>query len=281
MTRNDEPARRAYWIRYMEEMDDLVQQVLDYPCEENGESLVPIDSAMREAGVEVEYSDTKLDGDLPRVYAIRSGLVDSLVAIARKMNERGWIMRIEDGFRTQEMQTRLVCSRRTFDQVVAMCVWECEGKVPSIDLVYRRGRVLVANHGKTGTHMHGAAVDVSVFRASNGTEVDRGKPYLEMSEVTPMDSPFVTPEHRQNRRDITAVMESEGFLHFPGEFWHFNQGDVLYQVLAGTGQPGIYGPVHWDRTDGTLTPYDDPMAPLVPNDRLQHELEMALQRVAS
>jgi D-alanyl-D-alanine dipeptidase len=86
-------------------------------------------------------------------------------------------------------------------------------------------------------------VDISVLRRENGEEVWRGKPYLEMSEYTPMNSPFVTAEEKQNRQEITRMMEQRGFLHYLGEFWHYNKGDSLYQIQAKTGQPGRYGPV--------------------------------------
>ena len=277
----DDQQRRDYWINYMNQMDQLAVEVLAYPFEESGEPLKSIPEAFDGAGVEALFSDTKIDGSLDRIYYLRENLLDSLIAIAREMNEKGWILKIEDGFRTQEMQTRLVLSPTTFDFIVRTCLWECHGEKPTIDLVFRRSRVLIANYGKSGTHTQGAAVDISVFRRSDGSEVWRGKPYLEMSEYTPMQSPFITPEEHDNREEITAVMERHGFVHFPGEFWHYNSGDVMAQVLTKSNQPGRYGPVHVDLPSGNVAPYDDPTAPLIPIEQMEDAMERTLQQIMS
>ncbi len=276
--RHDDEARRRYWTEYMDEMDRLVDEMLAYPHEECGEPLAPIPEAMKAAGAEVTFSDTLIGGRFPRVFAIRERLLPDLVEAALDMNRQGWIMRIEDAFRSMEMQTLLGRSEEAFDLVVGACVWECGGETPPIDLVFRRSRVLVANYGKVGTHMQGTAVDISVFRQEDGSEVWRGKPYLEMSAVTPMDSPFITDEDRANRREITEVMARHGFLHFPGEFWHYSKGDLLCEILTDGGQPGIYGPVHWDEATGEVTPYDDPDRPLIPSEEMEAELAKALAR---
>ena len=277
---HDEDARREYWISYMEEMNGLVERCLAHPVEENGEPMRPIPDAFAAAGVETMFSDSLIDNRLERIYFIRENLMDQLVAIARDMNERGWIMKIEDGYRTCEMQTALVKSSTTFDRIVRTCVWE-HGGPPPVELVFRRARVMIANYGKIGTHTQGAAVDVSVFRREDHTEVSRGKFYLEMSEYTPMRSPFITDEERNNRLAITEIMERYDFVHFPGEFWHYNSGDVMYQILTGSGKPGIYGAVHLDVATGNVTPYEDPLAPLIPLEKMETELSAALQRIGS
>jgi len=279
-TPHDDEACRAYWTQYMDEMDALVEKMLAYPCEECGEGLARIPDAMAAAGVDVVFSDTLIGGDHPRVFAIRERLLPHLVRAAREMNDRGWIMKVEDAFRSMAMQTRLGQSPEAFDLIVRACVWECGGEVPPINLVFRRARVLVANYGKCGTHMQGTAVDISVLRREDGSEVWRGGPYLEMSAITPMDSPFITDDEREKRHAITELMARHDFIHFPGEFWHYNQGDILCEILADTGRPGIYGPVHWDETTGRVAPYDDPNAPLTPPDVMEAELHRALARAS-
>ena len=76
---------------------------------------------------------------------------------------------------------------------------------PPVDLLYRRLGSLVANAPKVGTHMSGSARDISVLRRDTGEEVDRGGPYPEMSECTPLASPFVAEHARQHRQEITAL----------------------------------------------------------------------------
>ena len=280
MMTNDENARVAFWIEYMERSYALSEAVMRYPLEETREPFAHIPTAMQEAGVEVQFSTTRIAGQFERLFYIRASLIPDLVAIARDMNARGWVLKIEDGYRTAAMQTALGRAPAIFDKIIGSCVRECHGQRPPVELVFRRAMCLVANVPATGTHLAGAAVDISVYRRDDGAEVWRGKPYLEMSEYTPMDSPFVSAWERQNRAEITAVMERHGFIHYPGEFWHYNKGDCLYQIEAGTGQPGRYGPVHWDPATNQVTPFADRLALLTPYDVLETMIEQALLRIS-
>ena len=191
------------------------------------------------------------------------------------------MLKIEEGYRTRDMQVALGRDPAVFDKIVDMCRWECGGERPPLELVSRRATCLVANSCLTGTHLFGAAVDISVFRRDGGTEVSRGAPYLHMSELTPMNSPFVGEQEQRNRMEITELMERHGFLHYPGEFWHYNQGDALYQILSDSGQPGRYGPVHWDAATNTVTPFEDVASPLTSPEQMQREIEAALARLAA
>ena len=179
------------------------------------------------------------------------------------------------------MQTQLGRKEAVFDMIVRSCRWECGGQPPPLELIRRRSTCLVANFPYHGTHTMAAAVDVSVFRRHDGGEVWRGKPYLEMSEYTPMDSPFVSAEEQTNRADITAMMERHGFLHYPGEFWHYNKGDALYHLMTKSGQVSGYGPVHWDPSSGQVRPYDDVRSPLTPPEIMAEMLDQALARIDS
>jgi zinc D-Ala-D-Ala dipeptidase len=275
----DEAARVAFWIEYMEQSYALAEAIMRHPLHDSREGLASIPAAAAEAGVDLRFSTTRLAGQFERLFFIRESLMPDLIAIARDMSARGWLLKIEDGYRTRQMQTALGRAPAIFDRIVQACIRECGGGRPSVELVFRRAMCLVANVPITGTHLAGAAVDISVLRRDDGTEVWRGKPYLEMSEYTPMDSPFVSAEERQNRREITRVMERHGFLCYPGEFWHYNKGDSLYQIQARTGQPGRFGPVDWDRATNAVTPFEDPLALLTPLDVLESLIQQAMRRL--
>ncbi|HBB74786.1 MAG TPA: hypothetical protein DC048_10100 [Planctomycetaceae bacterium] len=280
MTTHDEAARRAYWAEQMEAGYDVVERTLAVEVRECGEPLASIPDEAAEAGVEMRFSTTKIAGTLDRLFVIRRGLVPGLLAAAREMNERGWILAIEDGYRTLEMQAELGRKPEVFDAILAKCVWECGGVLPPVELVFRRAAVLVANLPKVGTHMSASAIDVSVFRRDDGTEVWRGDPYLTMSERTPMRSPFVEPEALEQRLAIAAILEAHGFVHFPYEFWHFNQGDALGNLLGGVRRAARYGPVHWDRSANRVTACDDPLRPLNPLHVFEREINAARERAA-
>ncbi|HRX78393.1 MAG: hypothetical protein H6821_08330 [Planctomycetaceae bacterium] len=278
-TSNDQ-SRRDYWAQQMQLGYDLIQQVLPFEVRECGEGFASIRDAAERANLEMWFSDSKIAGELDRVFFIREGLVKDLMTIGREMNDRGWILKIEDGYRSKNMQSQLVRKPELFDAILRKCIWENGGKLPPTELVFRRAIVLIANIPKIGTHMSGSAVDISVFRREDGGEVWRGNPYLEMSERTPMRSPFIQADDLQNRLDITAMMEAHGFIHFPYEFWHYNQGDAMGHILGGHPAPARYGPVHWDPQSNGVTPYDDPLSPLNPIAVIEKEVAAATDRAA-
>lgn len=277
MNTSDDAARRAYWAEQMQLGYDLVQQVLPFEVRECGEGFTSIPDAAATAGVEMEFSESKIAGELDRVFVIRQGLVNDVIAIGREMNDRGWILKVEDGFRSMDMQSQLGRKPEVFDAILKKCIWE-HGSDPPTELVFRRALVLIANIPKVGTHMSASAVDISVLHRDDGSEVWRGNHYLEMSERTPMRSPFIDPADLQNRLDITAVMESHGFMHFPYEFWHFNKNDAMGHVLSDQPGPAQYGPVHWDPQTNQVTPYDDPLSLLNPMDVIEREVAAAMSR---
>jgi zinc D-Ala-D-Ala dipeptidase len=279
MTLADDSARRAYWAEQMQMGYEMIQRTLPFQVRECGEGFASIPDAAESAGIEMLFSDSKIADDIERIFFIREGLIPSLLDIGRGMNVRGWILKIEDGYRTMEMQRQLGCKPNLFDAILSKCIWEYGGETPPVELVFRRAMVLIANLPKVGTHMSASAIDVSVFRRDDGSEVWRGNSYLEMSERTPMRSPYIEPQDLFNRLEITAMMEAHGFVHFPQEFWHFNQGDAVGHILTGQPAPARYGPVHWDPKTNRVTPYEDALSPLNPLDKIQAEIEAAIQRI--
>ncbi|SVB80807.1 uncharacterized protein METZ01_LOCUS233661, partial [marine metagenome] len=79
----------------MEAGYELVQQILPFEVEECGEGLADICKAAEAGGVEMLFSESKIVDELDRIFYIREGLVDDLIAVGRDMNERGWVLKIE------------------------------------------------------------------------------------------------------------------------------------------------------------------------------------------
>jgi D-alanyl-D-alanine dipeptidase len=274
----DDAARRAYWAAQMELGYAFVERLLESPVTECNEGFGSIRKAAESSDVEIRFSDSKIAGDLDRVYYIRESLIDDVLAIGRDMNDLGWVLKIEDGFRSLEMQRTLVRKPEVFDSILQKCIWESGGDIPSVEFVFRRAIVMVANIPKIGTHMSGSAIDISVFQR-DGDEVWRGGPYLDVSERTPMRSPFISESELQNRIRITEVMESHGFMHFPYEFWHYNKGDAGAHILTVNPAPARYGPVNWNSDTKIVTSVPDPMSPLNPLDVIATEIAAAMERL--
>jgi hypothetical protein len=94
-----------------------------------------------------------------------------------------------------------------------------------------------------------------------------------------MRSPFVEPEFTANRLAITELMEAQGFMHFPFEFWHYNKGDALGHILSHIPGPAAFGPVHWDAASNTVTAVPHADQPLRPLPEIQREIDAAIARL--
>lgn len=149
---NDDKARRAYWTEQMELGYAMVEKLIAHPVAECGERFACMRSAAVAANVEMLFSTSKIAGELERVFFMRESLVHDVVAIGRVMNERGWILKIEDAFRSLAMQGQLVRKPQVFDAILKNCIWENNGEIPPVEMIFRRAIVMTANIPKIGTH---------------------------------------------------------------------------------------------------------------------------------
>jgi D-alanyl-D-alanine dipeptidase len=260
--RADEDRRRRYWSNEMNAAYRFMLAIQEYPVAESGEPLAPLPEAAASAGVTVFFSTLPHVRSLPRLFFLRAGILKDFIAAAGHMNRRGWAIRVEDAYRTREMQKYNALRPEVFPAVLAKTRWELGGAMPGMELFRRRLAALIAMNPKVGTHCSGSAIDVSVLSLDGSVEVDRGAPYLEISEKTPMGSPFVSKDAARNRAEITAIMARYGFHTYPFEFWHYNKGDAYDEHLSGSGRPARYGPVDLDTATGAVTAVPDPAAPL-------------------
>lgn len=262
----------------MDEAYDFMMRALEHPVAECGEPLTSLEKAVAESGVKVLFSQSDIVPGMKRQFYLRKNLVPLFLNAARDLNEKGWMLIVEDGYRTTTMQKRLSLLPQVFDAVIQRCFWEYND-LPPVDLVRRRLAALTAAHPKNGTHMSASAIDISVQEISSGKEIDRGRPYLEMSELTPMESPFIEKAALENRLAIRQIMESNGFLAYPYEFWHYNQGDVYEEILHKTEKPARYGAVHCDLQTGEIMPVEDPLETLNSNAEIEQAMNEALRRL--
>lgn len=256
-----------------------MEAMRQYPVCESGERF----SSLREGleGLEVIYSETLINNFHPRVYHLREGLIAPLRDVARAMNDCGWVLKIEDAYRSPEMQQAQSHNPRHFDLILEKVRWELDGALPTPEMMLRRLSAIIATRCRVGTHVSGSAIDISVLDRETGVELERGGPYIEISERTPMESPFVTEEQRRNRREIQALMLAHGWYAYPYEFWHFSAGDCYAESLSGSGKPSRYGAVTFDGQIATPIPAAETDQLLEPLAFYEREIEAALERAKS
>jgi len=279
MTSNDDaPDPRRYWATQMDAAYEFMQTIRKYEPNECGESFGSLTEASSDARVEVNFSTKKHVDGLDRQYYLRTGLIRPFIAAAREMNDCGWVMIVEDAFRNRQMQSRLSLEPTLFEQVLNRCRWECQSDSMSAEFVSKRLASLIASCPAVGTHMSGSAIDISVLDRNTGKPIDRGGPYLELSELTPMTSPFVSEEARKNRAEVTDLMRRHGFIAYPWEFWHYNSGDAYAARFTNGAQKAKYGPVDWDPISNTVTPIADATKLLNSLDAIQAAIDAAMAR---
>jgi zinc D-Ala-D-Ala dipeptidase len=263
----------AYWTAQMDAAYEFMIRCLKRPLQENDEPLVDLVALARSEGVDVAFSERPHVGGRKRIFVLREQLADPFLGAAADFNENGLVLRVEDGYRTPEMQTGLATDPIVLERILESVLTETGGASPDPDLLFRRVSSLVSTRPHIATHMSGSAIDISVLDRSSGAELDRGGPYLDMSARTPMASPFVSAGAKENRVAITAVMTRHGFAPYPFEFWHYSSGDVFACEIAG--QSVRYGPVRFDEQSGVMTPIADADDLLVSPDDLSHAIHEA------
>jgi zinc D-Ala-D-Ala dipeptidase len=278
----DAQMRRAYWTQEVELAVLFMEGVKAWPVAECGEGLVHLPGVVKDAGVEVQFSSKPHVQGLPRLFYLREGQIKGFIGAAREFNQMGWVMKVEDGYRSRQMQKFVGRQPVVFDAVLKTCMWELEGKVPTPEFMFHRCKSMIAYCPKVGTHMSGSAIDISLFDRKTGAEVSRGKPYLEISELTPMYSPYVEGEAMKVRMKQVEVMRGNGFVEYPFEFWHFNSGDVYDYLLTGKqGEAARYGAVDFDVATGKISPMTEAeaCAPLNSFEEMAVEIAGAIARV--
>lgn len=273
-----ETEKREYWSKTMDAAADFMAEVRGVEIVDNLEPLEGLRDAAEDAQVEVFFSDTPIACTMERQYVLRRGLIPKFVEAARDLNNRGWALKVEDAYRTPFMQKELQRTPELFDAVMSIVLWETGGIVPDPEFVFRRLLALIAFCPMVGTHISGSAMDISVYDLDTREEVDRGAPYIEFSATTPMGSPFISDEAKANRLEITRIMKNHGFVDYPWEFWHYNQGDSYEVVLSGDPSRGIYGPVDWDPDSGAVTPVANPRDRLNSDAEIRELMEAAMER---
>jgi CubicO group peptidase (beta-lactamase class C family)/D-alanyl-D-alanine dipeptidase len=103
-------------------------------------------------------------------------------------------------------------------------------------------KIFVADPSQGSRHNRGCAVDLSLYELATGRPVEMVGVYDEMSERSYAGYPGGTSLQRWHRELLRRVMESEGFLVYPFEWWHFDYGDwqkypilnITFEKLAST-----------------------------------------------
>lgn len=104
--------------------------------------------------------------------------------------------------------------------------------------------LLVARPLPLANHNCGGAVDVQVIDMLTKEFLDMGTPAQSGFgfDNTKMFSELITDDQKHNRTILREVMESVGFVWYPGEWWHYCYGDRMWAVYTNRNEC-MYGPI--------------------------------------
>ena len=172
---------------------------------------------------------------------IRKQVLFKLYKIADKLPE-GINLKIYKTFRSR------IKMSESFEEVIAQVVAENPG-------IGRHEAMKIAKYktddpkGSTGGHETGGAVDVALCN-DKGEDLDYGTRFHEYNDSTFTYSSHITKEQRNNRKQLVKLMKRQGFINFPGEWWHFSYGDRMWAAYKGKRNGGIYGSAEIDMGQG-------------------------------
>jgi D-alanyl-D-alanine dipeptidase len=97
----------------------------------------------------------------------------------------------------------------------------------------------VADPKKGSRHNRGAAVDVTLIRLSDGSELPMPTPYDDFTKRAHRDFTDLPEDVIRNRDLLERVLTKHGFVGLPTEWWHFDDKDWRkYSLLDITVPPG-------------------------------------------
>lgn len=126
---------------------------------------------------------------------------DAIVRVQQRLRPQGLGLVIYDGYRPWSI-TKLF--------------WET---------VTEEQKKFVADPAKGSKHNRGCAVDLGLCELSDGRQLPMPSDFDEFNEKAAPDYAGGTAEETANRDRLREVMEAEGFLVNPKEWWHFDHRD--------------------------------------------------------
>jgi zinc D-Ala-D-Ala dipeptidase len=200
--------------------------------EECGEPLVPISDYVVNAVISMRDTRVRFAGE---TLYLRETTAEQLAKVAKQVEPN--ILKIYDGFRPIEYQQyryNLILQ----EQIEKNPGWTTE----QIDnQMFLKVFPPSWDPQRPPAHSTGGAIDLSLVDA-NGNDLDMGSRWGDFdSQLVSANTKGLSLEQRSNREFLFTTMGMNGFINFPGEWWHFSFGDREWVAYSGFDVPTIYG----------------------------------------
>lgn len=161
-------------------------------------------------------------------HCLRRGVLQRLIRVQAALQQQrpGWRLQVFDAYRPNAVQQFMV--DHTYAAMRAETPHASEAQI--WERVYTFWAPPSDDPATPPPHSTGAAIDLTLENA-NGEAVDMGTP---IDDFTPRAHPdFFRDQPRyadvqSHRRLLLELMQTEGFVQHPAEWWHFSYGDQLW-----------------------------------------------------
>ena len=198
---------------------------------ENNEPLIELQSTEK-----LMLQSFDLSSDMTTSFLLRKTVAEKLYEVSKSLSG-GIKLCVIEGYRSIEKQ------QRAWDQKYN--VVKSEHPDWSDEKINHEVGLVVARPAGITNHICGGAVDVMLVDQNN-EPLDFGTEYAPSDESgrkkCPMLAGGLTDEQKKNRKLLRDVMESSGFVWYPGEWWHYCYGDRMWAVYTGQ-KECFYGPI--------------------------------------
>ena len=166
---------------------------------------------------------------------LRKAVVTKLIAVQKHLPNHKLL--VWDGLRSRDVQNKL------YDKFYSL-IKEKNPNFLEDALLNEVGKFVTpaTDPNRIPPHSTGAAVDLTLVEAITGIKLDMGTEFDDLTELAATHSKNISAVARGNRQLLLNAMETEGFVNYPEEWWHFSFGDQLAVLLANQGV-AIYGEV--------------------------------------
>ena len=181
--------------------------------------FVSIGEAVPDVILEIRYYSTfnfigdRIDGYEEPVALLTAEAADALKAAADELKGRGYRLKVFDAYRPQ----------RAVDHFMRWAADPADTRMKAFfypdlekDVLIPRG--YIAEHSG---HSRGNTVDLTLFDARTGKELDMGGPFDFFGPLSHPDYTGISPEQYANRMLLREAMLSRGFRPLAEEWWHF------------------------------------------------------------
>ena len=148
---------------------------------------------------------------------------------------RSVMLAAADTFRQMGYRIKIFDAYRPQDAVRHFVRWSEDGNDTRMQAEFYpefRKKSLLVDQGyiaRNSSHMRGSAVDLTLTDM-DGNELDMGTCFDYFGKKAWHDAVNVTPEQKENRELLKAVMEANGFKAFEQEWWHYRLKDEPYKT---------------------------------------------------